>query len=90
MGGRRVTRKGAPGSVYVGRPTFLGNPYPITRSRTRETAISMYRNWFYGHIEYTPGFAEQVRSYCADYDLACWCAPEPCHADVIREWLDGR
>lgn len=21
--------------------------------------------------------------------LLCWCAPQPCHADVIRDWLEG-
>lgn len=22
--------------------------------------------------------------------LACWCAPEPCHGDILAELADGR
>lgn len=84
---RKVVRRGAPGSVYIGRPTFLGNPFVITPDHAREEVIEKYRQWFRDKLK-DPAFAERVIAYCGESDLACYCAPLPCHGDVIKAWLD--
>jgi hypothetical protein len=72
------------GAIYVGRPTKWGNPFRIGSGMapTREEAIEIYRT----HITKGLGVAlledlEELRGK----DLVCWCAPLPCHADVLLE-----
>jgi hypothetical protein len=66
------------GAVYVGRPTKWGNPYKISKSLRREDACRMYRT-------YVSGREAEIRNDLKGKDLVCWCAPEPCHADVLIE-----
>ena len=89
MADRKVVRKGAPNSVYIGRPSFLGNPFVIGEDGNRAEVIEKYRIWFTNRIASNPTFGDAVRAYCGDKDLACWCAPLSCHGDVIKEFLDG-
>lgn len=67
------------GAVYVGRPTKWGNPYRISRHSTRQNVIDAYRM----HVA-RPRAAE-IRAELRGKDLVCWCAPLPCHADVLLE-----
>lgn len=87
---RKVVRNGAPdavNSVYVGRPTFLGNPYVIGPDGSRDEVVQKYAVWFQGQAQ-DAEFAQRVREYCTDKDLACWCAPLSCHAEIIARFLD--
>lgn len=75
--------------IYVGRPSKWGNPYSHHVKTTaqyrvpdRETAVEKYRQW----IEHHPtrdAFIEVVRRELKGKDLICWCAPQPCHADIL-------
>lgn len=83
------------GCVYVGRPTWFGNPF------TGPGAVDRFRRWLEGrmstrewcekatHIRF--GFSDRriVRSMLQKLrgkDLACWCPlDKPCHADVLLE-----
>ena len=66
------------GGIYVGRPTKWGNPYIVGRDGDRATVIRKYEAWL-----------DQQAALLADLpelrgeDLRCWCAPLPCHADVL-------
>ena len=71
------------GDIYVGRPSRWGNPFKVTSTRTREEAIDLYREW----IAERPERIEQLRRLNPKR-LVCWCAPKPCHADVLVELLD--
>jgi hypothetical protein len=75
---------------YVGRPSLLGNPF---QSRDREANIRLYKNWLRRVYRSKPavreiidGLVELVRAG-ETVELACWCAPQPCHADVIRRFV---
>jgi len=70
-----------PDAIYVGRPTKWGNPFRIGRGGTREEVCTTYEGWINNQI--TAGFmsVEELRGK----DLVCWCAPLPCHADVLLE-----
>ena len=73
------------------RPSALGNPYVVGRHGTQEHVVALYRLWL-GKQWLRGGAVRQdlerlVAKYRRDgrLTLLCWCAPLPCHADVIRE-----
>lgn len=70
-----------PEAVYVGRPGKWGNPYRIGPDGSREEVVEKYRKWLEGMVN--DGRLDV--SELAGRDLVCWCAPEPCHADVLLE-----
>lgn len=62
----------------VTRPGPFGNPF------TGPMAISIYRWW----LENDPdgkAIAERARRELRGLNLACFCKPGPCHADVLLE-----
>jgi hypothetical protein len=64
-----------PGAVNVGRPTKWGNPFVIGKDGTRAQVIAKYMEWLP-----TSGLdPAELRGK----HLVCWCAPLPCHADVL-------
>ena len=80
------TDKILPDAVYVGRPSKWGNPIVLGRDTDiREEAILMYRNWVLTKIALKELDISELRSK----DLVCWCAPLPCHADVLLELANG-
>jgi uncharacterized protein DUF4326 len=64
--------------VYIGRPSKWGNPYVIGRDGTREQVIAKYRAWVLRRPELVAALPE-LRGKV----LGCWCAPQPCHGDVL-------
>jgi hypothetical protein len=80
--------------VYVGRPTVLGNPYTL-KEYNRTDAIARYRLWlrqqWQRHSEVHAALLQLARQYHEQgaLTLVCWCAPRPCHAEVIREAVLG-
>lgn len=88
-----------PTFVYVGRKVGqwagspLGNPYKPTADTD---AIELFRKWLWQQMKdpNSPAMKELQRlaniARSGDLQLGCWCAPEPCHAEVIKsaiEWL---
>src|SRR5262249_50738180 len=96
MGQIRIVNKhhGASAGVYVGRPTLFGNPYRVQRD-ARAQAVEQYRDWLRrqwpndGQIK--KALLELARTYTErdELTLICWCAPQRCHAEVIREAVLG-
>lgn len=70
-----------PSAVYVGRPSKWGNPFLIAIDGTREEIIAKYANWLDGMVHNGKLDLDELRGK----DLVCWCAPLPCHADVLLE-----
>lgn len=70
--------------VYVGRPSKWGNPFKPGRDGTREEVIQMYRKW----LLLNPTLYVALRELKGK-DLGCWCAPKPCHADVLLEYANN-
>lgn len=79
--------------VYVGRALYRGgwrlpghrlfNPYTVGARHTREQALALYRE----HLLERPDLLALIPEL-AGKTLACWCAPEQCHAHVIAEFAD--
>jgi Domain of unknown function (DUF4326) len=65
------------GAVYVGRPSRYGNPFVIGRDGSRVDVIQRYAETVSDRL----GLAEIEA--LRGHDLVCWCAPQPCHADVL-------
>ena len=80
---RRSRAKGSrqpQGTLYVGRPTRFGNPFPVADS-SREEAVAQFKIAFWaGELDVSP---ESVRADMAGYrHLSCWCPlDKECHAD---------
>ena len=73
---------GEPDVVRIDRATQWGNPFVIGRDGDRAEVIAKYRAWLWrafgdGHIGLDELAALDGKR------LACWCAPEPCHGDVL-------
>lgn len=84
-----------PGDVYIGRAGrgeddgYFGNPYTITGSWTRPMVIEAYRGYFENRIQTDAEFKRRVLRLRGKR-LVCFCAPEPCHGDVIAEWCESQ
>lgn len=73
-------------AVYVGRPSKWGNPFVIGRDGTREEAIARYKRYALGrYLDHNDNFAHELHAEVTGHDCVCWCAPLPCHADVLLE-----
>jgi hypothetical protein len=93
----RRTITAQPGDHYIGRPSPLGNPFVLGRDGTRAQVIARYRTWLQAQLAAGPGNRaydeiQRLRAIAGagPLRLVCWCAPLPCHGDVIAEVLhDG-
>ena len=72
-------RNAPPSAVLVDRSTDWGNPFTITEENTREDVIAEFEAYAFHMLEKLPDSLEPLKGK----DLVCWCAPEPCHADVL-------
>lgn len=75
---RRGHEAARPGAIYVGRPTKWGNPFSISKHHTRAQVIAMYERWLLDN----PALLADLHELRGK-DLVCYCAPLPCHADVL-------
>lgn len=81
-------------SVYCGRPSLFGNPFTV-KEYGRGNCIGLYRNYFTDKISEDNNFKEVVIDLglkCIKdgyLKLGCHCAPNPCHTEVIKEWLEN-
>ncbi|CAM3780803.1 DUF4326 domain-containing protein [Vreelandella rituensis] len=71
--------------VYIGRGSRFGNPFPITASRSRSASLAAFREW----VAHQPELLRLVRQTLPGKSLGCFCAPQPCHGDILAEIADG-
>jgi hypothetical protein len=78
-----------PDAIYVGRPSKWGNPFKIggwyngKRIKTRMEAVSVHKDWLL-NSDMGQHLLEDIGELRGK-DLVCFCAPLPCHADVLLE-----
>jgi hypothetical protein len=76
------------GAVYIGRAMRFqripaskwGNPFMVGKHGTRAEVIEKYRNWICDQPDLVAALPE-----LRGRDLACWCAPESCHGQILME-----
>lgn len=66
--------------VYCGRPSKWGNPFVIGKDGNRAEVVKKYREWLLKRADLMESL-EELRGKI----LACWCAPQACHCDVLVE-----
>jgi len=90
-GPRRVQRrmmKGwrlPPNTVYVGRGSRWGNPFPFAHQAYlgKAWAVDAYAQWLKTSLKGMTLLREHLHELRGK-NLACWCKPgEPCHADHL-------
>ncbi|MCH9022453.1 MAG: DUF4326 domain-containing protein [Planctomycetes bacterium] len=85
--GDRVTKvvhlKNEEFDVLIDRTTIWGNPFVIGRHGSRADVIDKYRKWILNQ----PNLLSQL-NLLKGKRLGCWCAPEPCHGDVLVELIE--
>lgn len=80
--------------IYVGRPNGrrklkghpLANPYPLVSGVSREEVIADYAVWLAVELRATE--VKQLLNDMRGKRLGCWCAPLPCHADILAQVAD--
>jgi hypothetical protein len=82
-----ITRAGPGGwDIYIGRANRRyglrtspwANPYRIGQDGTRDEVIEKYRRYLLNNAALLARLPE-----LRGKRLACWCAPEACHGDVL-------
>lgn len=74
-----VVRRSSEHDVYIGRPSKWGNPFVIGRDGDRAEVIAKYEAWLLSR----PALMESARRELRGKRLGCYCAPLPCHGDVL-------
>lgn len=80
------------GMVRVDRATKWGNRFRIPRDGTRAQVIERYRRDLWRRIRAGELDLDELAALDGR-DLACWCAPLPCHAEVLARaaaWAASR
>lgn len=87
-----VTKEQYLAAHYVGRPSPLGNPWKLPKGEDPGATIAKYKDWL--NLQWrtqNPKVVHALKTLAIIYrdkgelTLMCWCAPNPCHADVIAE-----
>lgn len=87
MSGRVVHCKRESYDVFIGRPSKWSNPFthlPLEKTNalfqvsSREEAIACYEQWLNEKPELLADIDELEGKV-----LGCWCAPNPCHGDIL-------
>ena len=74
------------GTVYIGRGSPLGNPFPITKELPRLEAIAKYKVYLIQRIlSNNDIILNALRSLKEDSKLLCFCSPAPCHGNIIKD-----
>jgi len=79
--------------IEPGVEGWLGNPHPIgdckicSKTHTRLECIEKFKQDFHKKIADDPVFRKHLIGLKGK-KLGCYCKPEDCHGDVIKQWLD--
>lgn len=79
---------------YIGRGSPLGNPFVIGEDGTREEVIAKYKTYLQVQVQIGNALIINELDRLAyilmerkELTLICYCAPRPCHGQVIKDML---
>lgn len=75
--------------IYIGRPSKWGNPFVVGKHGDRTQVIEEYRRYFDQKVS-SGAFSKADLEALRGKKLGCYCAPKPCHGDVIVEYLESK
>lgn len=73
-----VNVRHTPAEVYIGRPSKWGNPFVIGRDGNRAEVIRKFE----AYLDTRPDLLAALPELRGK-TLGCYCAPNPCHGDVL-------
>lgn len=71
--------------INVMRGSRFGNPFKITKKRTRGNVLRDFITYF----KRNKSLQRHVREELTGKKLGCCCHPQKCHADVYRMFCEG-
>jgi hypothetical protein len=87
---RKINGSGIAFDVYIGRGAGVfgmwGNPFVVGKDGTREECVAKYERWI---MEPAQGRLRNRLYQLRGKRLGCYCAPLPCHGDVLMRLADG-
>lgn len=89
---RTATKEEKANAHYVGRPTPLGNPWTLPKGEEPGATLTKYKAWLNlqwktqnPKVIYALKLLATIYRNEGELTLMCWCAPNPCHADIVAE-----
>lgn len=89
---KRTFKDNGDGTIIpIHRNHTLGNPFTLHREEDRSKVIEQYKEWIYQKIKDKDPTVTLALNTIANtvqqgkVYLICFCAPKPCHGDVIKE-----
>ena len=90
-----IEKMNQPFDFRVDRKSVLGNPYFMQNEKWRDEVCDKYELWFTVKYETDESIIKELRLMKIRYvmygklRLFCWCAPKRCHAQTIKQYLEG-
>lgn len=82
--------------IYIGRPSRYGSPFSSKdkniadiQVENKSEAMSMCKE----HFEQNPEIIDELIAELKEknlHKLGCFCAPKPCHGDILIELIEQR
>ena len=85
---------------YIGRPGPLGNPFSHLyyglgeiKVKSRDESVDRYNEWLECQLKSNTLAKKEIDKLVRiaeldDLTLICWCKPERCHGDIIKEVIE--
>lgn len=70
--------------VRIDRRSPWGNPFELPADGDRDTVIANYERHY---LPFKPSLLDRLHELKGKA-LGCWCAPEPCHGDILKNGAD--
>jgi hypothetical protein len=81
-----ITYVGHAGNRHSWPESDFANPFVQEAKQDREAMVRHYREYLEGRPDLVSRLRDgELRARA----LGCWCAPLPCHADVLLEYTEG-
>lgn len=82
------SKKSTPDYEYIGRGSYWGNPHSMyEKGADRDEVIRKYKYDF--DYEKFPNKEKSEVYKLAGKRLGCFCKPQPCHGDVLADYLNS-
>ncbi len=89
-----------PNNIYIGRKgvVFINkkrypekdsiwcNPYKINKDGNRDDVLNKYEIYIRNKLEKDESLQNELKKL-KNKNLGCWCAPEPCHGNILVKLL---
>ena len=69
------------------RSSIFANPFKIGSDGSRDEVLEKYRIYITKKLDNNNSLQEELLKL-EGKNLGCWCAPEPCHANILLELID--